>query len=193
MIYKMISDRIINNVASNFNLDMEYRDIYAYSLERYLSNMFNFIIFSIAAIVFRIPAETIVFAIFYGPLRKYAGGIHVKSRSLCLVLSLAIMIAIIRLSKILVLLPYWRVITAIMLVIACCLIFILAPVDSSRRRLSVETARLYKRRSRWIIGLESISLTIGILWFNILSSFIILGALAILLEGIFLIPNHSES
>lgn len=193
MIYRRIADRIISNAATNFSLDMEYRDIYAYSLERYLSNIFNLIVFSIVAIAFRIPGETIVFAVFYGPLRKYAGGIHVKSRGLCLVLSVVIMISIIWLSKGLILLSFWRGITSFLLIIACLLIFILAPVDTPRRRLTALKKQLYRKRSRWIIGVEAIILLPCIFTFDVGSRFIVVAVLAVLLEGIFLIPNQLDS
>ncbi|MDF2907179.1 MAG: hypothetical protein K0R34_2500 [Herbinix sp.] len=193
MVYKMIADRIIRNVSTNTPLDMEYRDIYAYSLERYLSNIFNLIIFAVVAIALRIPGEAIVFAFFYGPLRKFAGGIHVKSRGFCLVLSLVIMVSVIWLSKGIALLPYWRMISFILLGLACILIYKLAPVDSVNRRLSKEKKYLFRKRSRWIISLEAITLSLGIMILDVFTSYIILGVLAVLLEGIFLVPNKSDS
>jgi accessory gene regulator B len=188
----MIADRIINNVSSDAKLDMEYRDIYVYSLERYLSNLFNLIIFIITAIVFRVPGEAIAFAIFYGPLRKYAGGLHVKSRSLCLILSLTIMLAIIRLSKELAFLTGWRLISGILLIIACFLIYKLAPVASSRRPLSAETRVQFRKRARWIVTMEGGLLVLGMIVIDIYESIIILGVLALLLEGVFLIPNNLD-
>lgn len=190
MIYKLIADRIITNVSSNLKLDMEYRDIYAYSLERYLSNIFNIIIFSIVAIVLRVPGEAIVFALFYGPLRKYAGGIHLKTRGGCLIISLLIMTSVIWLSKGLALLTNWKLITFILLLTACFLIYMRAPVSSPGRRLSTETREWHRKRSLWIAGIEGSILLVGILFLNAYGSFVILGVLAVLLEGIFLLPNN---
>lgn len=190
MIYRSIADKMIQKVSLNFNLDMQYREIYVYSLERYLSNIFSFLLFGIVAIIFQIPLETIVFALFYGPLRKYAGGIHVKSRGLCMILSVAIMLVVICLSKWISHMPSWRVIATIVLAFAIILILLLAPVDSPRRRLSIETKALYRKRIRRILRLETIILLLGFAIFDVWSSFVVLGVLVMFLEGIFLIPKQ---
>ncbi len=189
MIYKRIADRIINNVANNYPINMEYREVYAYSLERYLSNVFNLIFFIIVAFVLSIPLETIVFVLFYGPLRKYAGGIHMKSRGLCLVLSVSILVAIIRISRVVAFLSYWRVLTYILLIIACFLVFRLAPVDSARRRLSEQNRSIYRTRCRWIIITAVIILFAASLTVDKWNMYIILGTFAVFLEGIFLLPK----
>ncbi len=193
MIYKRIADRIINNVANNYPINMEYRDVYVYSLERYLSNIFNLIFFGIVALILRIPLETIVFVVFYGPLRKYAGGIHMKSRGLCLVLSVSILVAIIWLSQVVALLSYWRAIAYVLLIITCILVFRLAPVDSPRRRLSEQNRRIFRTRSRWIIIMEVIIIVAASLAVDKWNSYIILGTFAVFLEGIFLIPKPLAS
>lgn len=193
MLYKMITDKIINNVAASATLDPEYRDIYAYSLEKYISNIVNIIIFSIVAIVFHIIGETIVFVFFYGSLRKYAGGIHVKSRSLCMLLSLFIMLSVIWIAKLLALTSQWRLTSCILLGLAILLIFVLAPVDSPNRRLSVQIKKQYQYRSRWIVLIEGVILLSGIILMDAIRNYVIIGVLAVLLEGIFLIQYKRKA
>ncbi|MDF2487150.1 MAG: hypothetical protein K0R46_3318 [Herbinix sp.] len=193
MLYQKITDKIINNLIVNAKLDLDYRDIYAYSLEKYISNLVTVIIFSIVAIVFHVMGETIVFVFFYGPLRKYAGGIHVNSRSLCMLLSLFIMLSVIWLSDLLALSPKWGLASCFLLGLAILLIFILAPVDSPNRRLSPQTKQRYKNRSRGIVIVESAILLVGILCLDALRNYIILGILAILLEGLFLIQFREDN
>jgi accessory gene regulator B len=187
MIYKLIGDKIISNISKD--IDMEHRDIYAYCLERYLSNVINFIVFTIIAIVFRVPVETIVFALFYCPIRSYAGGLHARTRTMCMILSILSLLGLIHGARWLGTLPYWRALGIILLVIACLLIIRIGPVDSPGRRLEESTRLRYRRKIMWIVIVDSLVLVAGICILEAYRSFVLLGILAMLLEGGFLLPK----
>ncbi len=189
MLYKMLTDRILNHLATNTSIDMGHREIYAYSLERYISGFVNFIVFAIVAAICGIPVETVVFGIFYGPLRKYAGGYHAKTRSKCMVLSIFILLSLVKLAEGLVLLSYWKLLTVIFLLIAGLLIFWLAPVDSENRRLSEEVKKQYRRKSRWIFAVDCLFIILTVACLESFGNYILIGSLAVFLEGIFLVPH----
>ncbi len=189
MLYKMLTDRILNHLAVNTDMDMEHREIYAYSLERYISSFIDFIIFAVLAAALRIPAETIVFALFYGPLRKYAGGYHAKTRGQCLVLSILTLVSVVFLAKELALLNYWNILSIVLLIITGLLIFLLAPVDSENRRLPEEIKKQFRRNARLIFAADSLLLILGVIYLGSFRSYVMIGVLAVLLEGMILIPN----
>lgn len=189
MLYKMLTDRILDHLATNTNIDMEHREIYAYSMERYISGIVDFIIFAIVAVVCGIPWETVVFGVFYGPLRKYAGGYHAKTRIRCLVLSILILLSLVKLAEVLALLSYWKILTIVFLLIAGFLIFWLAPVDSENRRLSEEIKNQYRRKSRWIFTVDCLLIILAVAFLESFDNYILIGSLAVFLEGMFLVPN----
>jgi accessory gene regulator B len=189
MLYKMLTDRILDHLASNTDIDMEHREIYAYSLERYISGIVDFITFSVLAVVLRIPAETAIFALFYGPLRKYAGGYHAKTRSRCMVLSIATLLSVVFLAKRIALMNYWGILSLITLVIAGLLIFLFAPTDSENRRLSEETKKQFRRKARLIFAADSLFLIFAVVYLETFKMYVLIGVLAVLLEGMILIPD----
>ena len=95
MFYRVISDRILKHLSHNTDINMEYREIYSYAIEKYLSGIVNAIVFAMIALVLRIPIEAAVFFLFYIPLRRYAGGRHAKTRARCFVLSVLVMVYVI--------------------------------------------------------------------------------------------------
>lgn len=189
MIYKAISNRILTNLSSHTKINMDHRDIYAYALEKYLSGIFNSIIFIITAIVLQIPLETIAFSLFYIPIRKYAGGIHAKTRTGCLILSLVIMVSIIKAATLIAMTDYWVGLSLLGLVVAAILIFYFAPTDCENKRLSLEVKRHNKVRARIILVIELLIILAGILFFPKLDRYIVIAVMGLLLEGIFLLPN----
>ncbi len=188
MTYRAISDLIINNLSSKTAIEMKYRDIYSYALEKYLSGLINMIIFTAVALLLRIPLETAVFFVFYAPLRKYAGGIHARTRLQCTVLSLIFLVVLINAAKLFCRTEYWVIITAAGITFAAVFVFLFAPVDSEKRRLSAETKKHYRRLSRGIVLSESLLIILGTGLLPALKLYIMTAVMALLLSGILIIP-----
>ncbi len=193
MLYKAISELIINHLAAKTDIDMEYREIYSYALEKYISGFMNTIFFTAVALVLRIPIETAVFFIFYAPLRKYAGGIHARTRLQCTVLSLVISVVLIKAARLFSQTAYWHVIAMAGMVLAIVSIFLFSPVDSEKRRLSPESKRHYRRLSRIIILTESIMIILGIGFLPSVKQYSLTAVMALLLSGILIVPYKKVS
>ncbi len=185
---KAISNQIINRLSTKTDINMEYRDIYSYALEKYISGLVNIIIFAAVALFLRIPLETAVIFIFYAPLRKFAGGIHAKTRLQCTILSAIIMILLVYAAKLCSLSVNWPLIAAAGTVLSIVLVFLFAPVDSEKRRLSRETKVRFKSLSRRIVLLEGVLIILGIFLLPSAKTFILIAVMAILLSGILILP-----
>lgn len=188
MSYKAISDHILDHLSTKTKIDMEYRDIYTYALEKYISGIVNTIIFTAAALLLRIPIEVAVFFIFYTPLRRYAGGIHAKTRSRCLILSLILIILFVKAAEYLSNISFWYAIAGSGILVAILSVFFFAPVDTEKRRLSFETRRQYRRYARSLVMLEGALLFLGICILPFMKRYLLVAVMALLLAGILILP-----
>lgn len=188
MSYKAITDLIINHLSSKTEINMDYRDIYSYALEKYISGLINTIVFTAVAFLFRIPLETVVFFAFYAPLRKYAGGIHAKTRVQCTILSLVIFLMLIHAAKLICMSKYWFLIAAIALAFAITAVFLFAPVDSEKRRLSEDLKNHYRGISRKIVVSEGILILLATGLLPSVKQYIVTAVMALFILGIFIIP-----
>jgi accessory gene regulator B len=193
MIYKMLSDRILDHLSQNTNVDMEYREVYAYAIERYFSGIINGILFSGIAIACQIPIEAIVFFAFYSPLRRYAGGRHAKTRTRCLILSVITMFTVIRVAIFLSAFDSWRILSLVGMLLAGLLVFLFAPVDCENKRFTEEIKLQNKKTSRRIVIGEILILIAAIQLQPSLRIYIVIAVMALLLEGIILIPNINNN
>ncbi len=189
--YKAISDQIINRLSSKTDLAMEYRDIYSYALEKYISGLINTIMFTAVALLLRIPLETAVFFVFYAPLRKYAGGIHARTRLQCTVLSMIVLFALIYAAKAFSMTRYWILIAAAGVIYSVISVVLFAPVDSVKRRLSKDTRRRFRYFSIGIVLSESLMIILGIGFLSSQKELILTAVMALLLSGILIVPYNA--
>ncbi len=197
-----IADLVLNNLSDNNKINSDHREIYAYALENFISGLITWIIFSLVAILLKIPDRMIVFVAFYAPIRKYAGGFHAETRVGCLLLSLFSTIFLIYMSILISRSNMWYVGAILCMLLSIILIFAFAPVDHPNRRLSPKKKHLNRRVSRYIMIAESFLVIIGILFFSEWKEYIVVASMALLLEGAVLIPynklpkedkNHEKS
>ena len=192
MLYRAISDRILKQLSGSTNINMEYRAVYSYALEKYISGIVNTLIFILIAIAFRIPTEAIAFFAFYAPLRRVAGGRHARTRSSCLLLSIILMISIIKISVFLSGLTEWYLIILAALSAAAVLVFLYAPVDCENKRFTMDGRIRNKKAARWIITADCLLILSAMVYFSALKCYIVIAAMALLLEGALLIPNRKH-
>jgi accessory gene regulator B len=190
---KALSNLIINHLSTRTDIDMGYREIYAYALEKYIAGFINTIIFSAVAFLFHIPLETVVFFVFYAPLRKYAGGIHARTRVQCTILSLILLVVLINAAKLICRTEYWLLVAVIALILAMILVFLFAPVDSEKRRLSEASKRHYRSLSRRIVLSEGFLILLGMGLLPSMKQYIMTAVMALFVSGIFIVPYKKVS
>jgi accessory gene regulator B len=177
--YKLVEEKRIND---------EYREVYAYALEKMLAGIGNAILLLLTALIFDIGIETIVFLSFYIPIRKYAGGLHAKTRTSCVMISLIVMVTCMKLAMVISNTSMWSCISLITLFIVILLINQFAPMDSINKRLSSKNWIKHKIISKYITVVESLILIGGILFVPDLKVYIMTATMAMLLVGITIIP-----
>jgi accessory gene regulator B len=187
MISKIV-DLVLENLADNNKINQENRQIYAYVLENFISAVITWVVFSVVAILLKIPDKMIIFVAFYAPIRKFAGGYHAKTRAGCLLLSLFSTLLMIYMSMFISGLTMWYIGAILCVVLSIISIFAFAPVDHHNRRLSLEKKYLNRRISRYIIVIECGLVIIGMLFFRQWKVYILIASMALLLEGAVLIP-----
>jgi accessory gene regulator B len=187
---KALSERILNRLSTRTDIDMNYREIYAYALEKYIAGLINTIIFAAVAFPLHIPLETVVFFAFYAPLRKYAGGIHARTRVQCTILSLIILVVLINTAKLICKTEYWFMVAVIVLIFTIILVFLFAPVDSEKRRLSVASRSHYRSLARRIVLSEGFLILLGVGLLPSLKQYIMTAVMALFISGIFIVPYN---
>ncbi len=188
MSFNAFSDLIINHLSTRTDIDMDYRYIYSYALEKYISGLINMIIFAAVALLLRIPLETAVFFVFYARLRKYAGGIHARTRVQCTVLSLILFIVLVHVAKLICRAEYWFLFAGAALIFTLISVFMFAPAESEQRKLSEALRRHYRSISRRIVLSEGILILLGMGLLPSLKQYILTAVMAMFILGIFILP-----
>ena len=140
-------------------------ELYQYGFFILLTGIFHFIITVVLGFFFNVFCESILFYIMFTLLRSYAGGIHAKTESQCLVLSdLAILICV---AGIRILQNSSSIMPPLILLsVGFGCILKLSPLDTEEKPLSAEERRLYKMHSQCIalniVVLAVVAYAIGI-------------------------------
>ncbi len=126
----------------NKGADAENKEIYAYSMECLLNTILTFGIILITGAVLNLFAATVVWSLFFLPLRHSSGGLHAPNHIGCLIISLSVGIGCMLLNALLVGIVFPLVLAGVAGSIA--IVFALAPVIHRNHPLS--QARIAKMR-----------------------------------------------
>ncbi len=132
--------------------DEENKEIFAYSMECLLNTVLTFgIILIVGAILGRLPI-TLVWIVFFLPLRHASGGLHAPNHIGCLILSLSVGIGCMLLNPFLVGFDWF---IAAGVAGSIIIIFLFAPVIHVNHPLSEQRILHMKKTARTIILVES--------------------------------------
>lgn len=140
-------------LADSETIPNEEYEIIRYGVEGILNNLLGIFLTLTVGIFCNCVFESFVFWIFFWTLRKHAGGFHAKTKIRCLLMSVVLLfIAFEFLLK-----AGWTmgVYTWIMAIGSGC-IFCLAPVETHNKQLDEEEVRVYRKRTRIILGIQLI-------------------------------------
>lgn len=145
-----LSTILTNNLLSKGLISTDERDLYIYGLFMLLSEALFSILACLTGIIFKCFFESVIFFISFMLIRRFAGGFHAKTETVCEILSsLAIIgsIALIKLSKI------YDMKTALLCIALVCtvVIFILCPLDTPEKPLSDKEFKHFRKISRLIL------------------------------------------
>lgn len=186
--YEVISNQILKKLYDEHRISIEHHEIYTYAIEKLLAGLVNALLLLLVSLIFRIVGEMIVFVTFYLPIRKYAGGIHARTRTKCVALSLLSMVLLVKAGNVIILGDLWKIISLIIVSSVILLVYLYAPIDTENKRLSPESRIRLARIAKCFTLAESSILVLGILFVPVMKEYIVTAAMALLLAGIALIP-----
>ena len=154
-----------------------------------VSQVIFFIFSCIIGLLVHCFFESIVFYIMFQSIRKYAGGYHANTETVCDILSsisIALCIVIIKFAN----MYDFRLPLLIIALIAAVVIFVLCPLDTPEKALS-EKEYKYFRKISWLILLVLLVLTL-ISYFFMWRIFFAPVCLSLVLESILLIAGKAK-
>lgn len=181
-----LSTCLTEKLLSNGTISDEDKDLYIYGLFMLISHLMFFIIACVFGLLLGCVFESIVFYIAFQFIRRYAGGYHASTETICDILStLSILtcIVLIRLSK------TYDIQTAILIIsaVSAVCIFAFCPLDTPEKPLSDKEFR-YFRKVSWIILLV-IVIAIVVSYIFKFDIVIIPCCLSLILESILLVAG----
>lgn len=146
MVEKMTSYFVINGIIED-----EEREIYSYGLHQALLIIINIGTALLIGFLFRRFCEVLIFMLAYIPLRTYGGGYHAKTEMKCYFSSIALIIVSLLLIKVI---PVTKLLTITLCTFSGVIVYTLAPVEDTNKILNDIQINLYRRKTRFILGIE---------------------------------------
>lgn len=146
---------IINKLVEKQIISRHEEDIYLYGLKSFFLIWVNFITALLIEFFTRRLIETIVFFIFFIPLRSYAGGYHTKNKFTCYCCSNFMLFSIICMPSIIQSYDVFWFIESLF-IISNILIYKLAPLPNYNRTFDEMEHKVFRFRTRGILFVELI-------------------------------------
>jgi accessory gene regulator B len=184
-------DAVVRAVAQKFIdnniIKTDDVDIYIYGLQMMISGIVKFIGFILIAWTLGWIPEALVFIITFSSIRVYAGGYHADTYIKCFLITATatfLSIFIVRTFFI----DYMFPCTAILIILACSMIFKYAPVDTPNKRIAGDEIKVYRAKAIRNMLLEILLIVIVLLLAPQWMFFCNIAAMAMFFEGITLLP-----
>ena len=189
--YSGISEKIANYLILHFslNLDKRYKDeqVVRYGIEIILSSMLNLVLLLLLGTFFWGLLETVVFVLFFCPIRQYAGGYHAKTHLRC---TLGFLLFYTLLSKFVYMMMNIKM--CIIISVLCLFgIYIIAPVETSNKLINADLRIRCRKKIILISCVEIIVFFIFILCSKV--RYMQSGVIALLMEIILLVLGWLEN
>lgn len=137
----------------------EEKEIVRFGLESLEGNLLGIILTLIIGICFQQMGEALLLWLFLFPLRKNAGGYHAATKTRCFLISaLMLVVAFLVFATF----ECMRVFYGICAIAAGCVIWFLAPVNNPSKKLDALEHKVYRQRTRIVLGAEGIILILAL-------------------------------
>lgn len=164
-----LAEHLTNTFACEGIISGEERDIVQYGLESMGGNLLGAVMTILIGICFKHVGDTLLLCLFLFPLRKYAGGFHADTKVRCWIVSVIMLGSSFALFTAF---DHSMAFFGVCAAISGCVVWILAPTDNPSKKLDMAEYKVYRRRSRGILGVESVVLTLALCmgWKSIIRS-----------------------
>ncbi|MDE6123978.1 MAG: accessory gene regulator B family protein, partial [Eubacterium sp.] len=179
-----LSAQLAKILVNKKHIDQEDFELYHYGLFIVLSELFLFSFCILAGLLLKITSQSIVFFAAFLFIRRYAGGLHVKTESQCLALTLTALLISIILIK--VTLIYDNPLSAVAIQLICSILLpIISPADTPQKKLSDKERKVFKRIT--VAILITFAVINALLFYFRISRYAIPVVYAVLLETVLVI------
>lgn len=150
--FARIAEIITQKLKENNTITSEQYEICRFGFQQGLTIVLNVLTTIAIGGVMGKLWQAVLFLLFYAPLRSYAGGYHAKTSTRCYMYSIFLIITVLLVIKLSFL---TRFICIIAFILSGTIIVILAPVEDSNKPLDSIEIKVYRKRTKIIVILES--------------------------------------
>ena len=149
-----IAEKLVFQATSSGVIKDKDHDLYLYAFHALISYTCSFATMFIIALLMHRFIESVIFILFFYPLRIYAGGFHEKTELRCYIISTIMFVGMILIDIFGVPgIPVWT--SCVLLVLSVSAVFLKAPIESDNKPLSKEEWKKYKKIARIICIIET--------------------------------------
>ena len=125
------------------------KKLFAYAVYSFLFGMMPIFIIVILGLIFDMVLEGLLLITPFMLLRKFSGGYHLKSSIVCTITSTSLLLFSLLAVRIVSISSATNILS-IIVVLSCITLFLLSPIDSDARRLSVKERKVFRLIARII-------------------------------------------
>lgn len=154
---RILTDKLLKDGI----ISVEETEVVEYGLESIGSSLLGLLVTLTIGACFDFAWGSLLLWLLIFPLRKNAGGFHAETKMRCLLFSsAAVIISIVCLEQI-----KWTEAGYVLIAIICVVvIWIMAPVENGNKRLDNEECRVYRKRTRTILLLETLLFVLSLMF-----------------------------
>lgn len=149
----MLAEHLANALVSDKIILNEDKDIIQFGIESMGWNLIGMVLTFVVGICFKHVGEALLLCLWLFPLRKNAGGFHATSKTRCMIMSAVMLVVCFALF---ISYKHMMIFYGINVFVAGGIIWALAPIDNPLKELDVVERKVYRLRTRIILGAEGI-------------------------------------
>lgn len=167
-----VEEYAVAHLLKNGMITEEEQELYRFGINRLFLFFMNLLTAAVIGKLFGMLWQSLIFSIVYIPLRRFAGGFHVRSARLCYALStVLIMMALAAIQY----LPETMYLIAGLLTGADCIILRKAPKGTMTRPLNQAEKKAFRKRTVKILAIENILAIITLFFQHEIAMCIVMG------------------
>lgn len=175
----MFLDKIMDFINHNRKIDDEEAEIVRYGLEMAALKITFFAAALAVSLLMNSFWQFIIFISLFSVLRSYAGGYHAKTRIRCFIQSMLLIIAAVMIINITQKITYIIIPLSLSALVACAVIWRIAPVDTKNKRLNFDEKVPLRKKTRITLAVEIIiGIVLYLLNFKMVSCAVALSIIA---------------
>lgn len=148
---KQVVSSITNYLIQEKIIDETEKSIYLFGFNLFFKYLVCIVFTILLGVMNHSLKEVLVTILLLLPLRSYAGGIHLKKDSFCLICSVAIVQLVVLMNK---LDPFNLVVSTCLSLISCLLINLIGPVDNKNKPLDSIEKKIFQNRLQKVLFVQ---------------------------------------